>query len=80
MMIDSKTSSYRNEQDSTALSNNNNNLRFPMSCDEAFKVLSPYLWEIERREIFEFPTIYFFPVDERKKNKLNPSSATMAGQ
>lgn len=68
-LIDSKTSSWRHEQDSTATSNK---IKFPMSPDDAFKILSPYLWEIERREIFEYQTIYFFPVDERKKQKLNP--------
>jgi hypothetical protein len=38
-----------------------------MTPDEAFKVFSPYMWEVEKREIFEFKTIYFFPVEERKK-------------
>lgn len=64
-LIDSKLSSLRHEQDSTAASNNNH--RFPMSPDEAFKILSPYLWDIEKKEIFEFSSIYFFPIDERKK-------------
>jgi hypothetical protein len=45
-----------------------------MTPDDAFKILSPYLWEVERREIFEYQTIYFFPIDERKKAKLNPSN------
>ena len=64
-LIDSKMSSLRHEQDSTAASNNNH--RFPMTADDAFKILSPYLWEIEKREIFEYKTIYFFPIEERKK-------------
>lgn len=51
-----------------------------MSPDDAFKFLSPYLWEVERREIFEHQTIYFFPVEERKKKKLNPSTQMAAGQ
>lgn len=42
-------------------------MRFPMTADDAFKVLSPYLWEVEKREIFEYKTIYFFPIEERKK-------------
>jgi len=80
-LIDSKMSSLRREQDSTAASNNHNH-RFPMSPDEAFKAFSPYMWEIEKKEIFskvfdpkkkeevyEFPQIYFFPVEERKKQK-----------
>ena len=50
-----------------------------MTPDDAFKILSPYLWEVERREIFEYQTIYFFPIDERKKAKTNPS-AQLSGQ
>ena len=46
-------SSLRHEQDSTAASKGNSH-KFPMSADEAFKVLNPYLWEIEKREIFEY--------------------------
>jgi len=68
-LIDSKLSSLRHEQDSTAASNNNT--RFPMTADEAFKVLSPYLWDVEKREIFEFKTIYWFNIEERKKQKNN---------
>lgn len=64
-LIDSKMSSLRHEQDSTAASNNNH--RFPMTADDAFKILSPYLWDVEKREIFEYKTIYFFPIEERKK-------------
>ena len=40
-----------------------------MNAEEASRVLAPYLWEVERREIFEFDTIYFFPVAERKKDR-----------
>ena len=40
-----------------------------MTPDEAAKVLAPYLWEIEKRELFEFDTIYFFNVQERIKNR-----------
>ena len=53
-----------------------------MTPDEAFKLFSPYMWEVEKKEIFtkvfdpkkkeevyEFPQIYFFPVEERKKQK-----------
>jgi hypothetical protein len=68
-LIDSKLSSLRHEQDSTAASNINN--RFPMTADEAFKVLSPYLWDVEKREIFEYKTIYWFNIEERKKQKNN---------
>lgn len=50
-----------------------------MSADDAFKILSPYLWEVEKREIFEFKTIYFFPIEERKKQKLNGSNLNSPG-
>jgi len=62
-------SSLRREQDSTAASNNNQ--RFPMSPDEAFKILAPFMWDVEKKEIFEQKTIYFFPVEERKKAANN---------
>jgi hypothetical protein len=34
-----------------------------MTCEEAFKILGPYLWEVEKREIFEYKTIYFFNIE-----------------
>jgi len=76
-LIDSKLSSLRHEQDSTAASNINN--RFPMTADEAFKVLGPYLWDVEKREIFEFKTIYYFNIEERKKQKNNGMTSTSNG-
>lgn len=57
----------RHEQDSTAASNNHT--RFPMSADEAFKIFGQFMWDIEKREVFEYKHIYFFPVEERKKQK-----------
>lgn len=75
-MMDSKMSSLRNEQDSTAASHIN--MRFPMSPDEAFKYIGPYLWETEKRELFEYKTIYYFNIEERKKQKnlgMNSSSS-----
>ena len=33
------------------------------------------MWEVERREVFEHQAIYFFPVEERKKNKAKGSAA-----
>jgi len=50
-----------------------------MTADDAFKVLSPYLWEVEKREIFEYKTIYFFPIEERKKQKLNGANTSTPG-
>lgn len=50
---------------------NNNQFRFPMSQAEAIRVLSPYLWDYEKREIHEHETIYFFNVNERIKNNGN---------
>ena len=52
---------------------NNNQFRFPMSQAEAIRVLSPYLWDYEKREIHEHETIYFFNVNERIKNNLSRS-------
>ena len=48
--IDSKMSGWSHEANSTAMTNK----KFPMSPDDAFKFLSPWLWEVERREIFEY--------------------------
>ena len=42
-----------------------------MSHTEAARVLAPYLWEYEKREIEEFQTVYFFNVNERIKNNGN---------
>ena len=50
-----------------------------MTCEEAFKILGPYLWEVEKREIFEYKTIYFFNIEERKKQKLTVQINTMSG-
>jgi len=46
-----------------------------MQRDEAARVLAPYLWEIERREILEYDVIYFFNINERIKNAGNHSLA-----
>jgi dual specificity tyrosine-phosphorylation-regulated kinase 2/3/4 len=42
-------------------------IKFPMSSQDAFKVLSPLLWDYEKTEVLEFDTVYFFNVVERKK-------------
>lgn len=42
-----------------------------MSGDEASKVLAPYLWEVEREELKEYDTVYFFNVAERKKSRVS---------
>ena len=42
-----------------------------MPAIKAYKVLKDYLWESEHKEILERETIYFFPIDERKKNRDN---------
>jgi len=38
-----------------------------MTPDEAFKTLSHLMWDVEKREVFENKSIYFFPIEERKK-------------
>ena len=46
--------------------------KFPMSKEDAIRVLAPYLWEYEKREILEYAdVIYFFNVNERVKNVGN---------
>ena len=50
------------------MKNNQNQFRFPMPQAEAIRVLAPYLWEYEKREIHEHEMIYFFNVNERIKN------------
>lgn len=47
-----------------------------MSQAEAVRVLSPYLWEVEKKEIHEVDTVYFFNVNERIKNN---GSSTLPG-
>lgn len=42
-----------------------------MSRDDAVRVLAPFLWECEKREILEHDVIYFFNVNERIKNANN---------
>ena len=71
-------SDLRHAQDSTAASNIQNR-SFPMTPDEAFKILSPYMWDIEKREIFDYQTIYFFPIEERKKQKNNGMTTDKGG-
>ena len=44
-------------------------MKFPMSAEDALKVLNPYLWEHEKSEIYEYDTVYYFSINERKKNK-----------
>ena len=44
-----------------------------MSQADAIRLLNPYLWEYEKREIYEFDTIYFFNINERIKNGNNAS-------
>ena len=39
-----------------------------MQTTEAVRLLAPYLWEYEKKEIAEYETVYFFNVNERIKN------------
>lgn len=39
-----------------------------MTSEEALKVLNPYLWDYEKTEILDFEIIYFFNINERRKN------------
>lgn len=42
-----------------------------MQTTEAARLLAPYLWEYEKKEIAEYETVYFFNVNERIKNSGN---------
>jgi hypothetical protein len=46
-------------------------IKFPLTPDDAVRVLSPYLWEFERNEILEYDMIYFFNINERKKTRAS---------
>ena len=59
---------------SSKLTQNVNQIKFPMSSQDASRVLAPYLFEYEKKEIFEFDTIYYFNVQERIKNNGNSSA------
>ena len=39
-----------------------NQIKFPMTRDEAMRVLAPYLWDYEKRELQDYDTIYFFNI------------------
>ena len=44
-----------------------------MAPNEASRLLAPYLLEIEKKEILEYETIYYFNMQERIKNSGNAS-------
>lgn len=46
-------------------------LKFPMSAQDASRLLAPYLLDYEKKEILEFETVYYFNVQERIKNQGN---------
>jgi len=50
-----------------------------MTPEEASRQLQPYLWEVERREIFEHDVIYFFPIAERKKKRSSGEKPLAGG-
>lgn len=50
-----------------------------MTPDEAFKCFSQYMWDVEKREVFEYKNIYFFPTEERRKTKNNGANMNSAG-
>ncbi len=43
--------------------------KFPMSCQEAINKFGNLMNEYEKREVFEYPVIYFFNQAERQKIK-----------
>jgi hypothetical protein len=42
-----------------------------MTQADAIRLLGPYLFEYEKREIYDYDTVYFFNVNERIKNASN---------
>lgn len=50
-----------------------------MSSQEAFKILQPLLWDVEKTEILEFETVYFFNVVERKKQSSEQRRTQASG-
>ena len=48
-----------------------NQIKFPLARDDAVRVLAPYLWDYEKREILEYDVIHFFNINERVKNAGN---------
>jgi hypothetical protein len=64
-------SSLENEESAR---NSKNKLTFPMTAEDALNTLSPYLLDYERKELQsgEFDTVYFFPLNERKR--MGPGS------
>ena len=73
--------SSQETQASSMLQNHggNSQIKFPMSNQEAARVLAPYLWEYEKREIFEYETIYYFNINERIKNQSAKESSLPGG-
>ena len=45
---------------SSSVTNAHNIIKFPMQVSEALKVFNNYLTEYEKKEILDFPTIYYF--------------------
>lgn len=52
-----------------------------MTPEDLLKQFGNLLWDVEKREIYEYQKglIYYFPVEERRKNKGNPKALTMTG-
>lgn len=49
-------------QASSKLTTGAQQAKFPMSGQEAAKILAPYLFEFEKKEILEQETVYFFNI------------------
>ena len=42
-------------------------------------MLAPYLWEVEKKEILEFETVYYFNINERIKNQQAAAASNASG-
>lgn len=51
-------------------------IKFPLTPQEASRIFHNELNEYEKREIFDFPTIYYFNQVERQKIRGNEQNAT----
>ncbi len=54
-----------NAETSSSINHAHGQAKFPMSSQEALKIFQNYMTEVEKKEILEYQTIYYFNVQER---------------
>ena len=70
--VTSGLSSIAKQAANGPLNDQEKELKFPMDPRTAVIHFSKYLMEIEKQEILDFDTIYWFPINERKASKGPP--------